>query len=377
MGIPWLLFAALLVVIAQSVIFRYFGQKGITYRRSFNTKACFQGEEIELVEQIANRNVIPVPWLRLESLIHAGLKFQRQFNLDINSGSMFQNHKSLFSLLPFTRVTRRHRVVCLQRGFYRLNSASLTCGDLLGLYRHTKQLSLDVELVVYPKPAAVEEIAMPFRSWQGEQSVKRWIVDDPFMISGVREYRYGDSMNAINWKSTARSGRLQVHQRDYTADRRLMIVLNVEDHEKQWNQVSDSELIERGIAFAAGFAQMAIEQGLEAGFGTNGYLTDLPHEPVRIEPQRGSEQLTLLLDTMAKLVIARRVAFEDWLDEMAASGMSNLDVLIISAYVSDKMLHPIERIRGNGNSVEVFMLQNEQRTEDPTERAEQGAGEGA
>ena len=62
--------------------------------------------------------------------------------------------------------------------------------------------------------------------------MRRWIVDDPFMLAGVREYQYGDSMRDVNWKATAKTGNLQVNQRDFTADRRLMVYLNVEDHEK-------------------------------------------------------------------------------------------------------------------------------------------------
>jgi uncharacterized protein (DUF58 family) len=366
MGIHWFLLAAALIVVLQSIIFRFWGQRGLKYERYFSTKACFEGEEAELVERIANRNLVPVPWLRLESLIHAGLKFHSQANLDISDGSIFQNHKSLFSLMPFTQITRRHSLICARRGCYRLNTASLTCGDLLGIYKNTIKLSLDAELLVYPKPAELDSIPLPSHSWQGDISVRRWIVEDPFMMVGAREYRYGDSLKGVNWKATARSGKLQVHQLDYTADHRLLILVNVEDHEKMWSAVNDAALFERGLSYAAAIAGRSIDQGMETGFGTNAYLIDGPKDPVYIEPRSGPNQMTFMLETMARLVVGRSIPIDTMLEDLADHNPVNLDILIISAYVSDKMLKPIEQLRDNGNAVE--FLSPDKLTEHP-ERA--------
>ncbi|TDF99732.1 DUF58 domain-containing protein [Paenibacillus piri] len=375
MAIHWFLLVAIIVIIIQALLFRYFGRQGLKYDRYFSKRACFQGEETEMVERIANRSLMPVPWLRLEALMHFSLKFHSQAGLDISGGSMFQNHKSFFSLMPFTQITRKHRIMCSKRGCYRLNSASLTFGDLMGLYRQSLRLTLDVELLVYPRIAELSELALPSHSWQGDMTVRRWIVDDPFMISGVREYRYGDPLNGINWKATARSGVLQVHQRDYTADHRLMIVLNVEDHEKMWNQVNDPELFEHGISCAAAYAQAAVGQGMEAGFASNAHLIDEPKQRVLVEPRSGPDQMTYLLETMARLVVARSMPFDELLEQFAEPGHggSRLDLLIISAYVSDKMQAVIDRLIDNGNGVDVYLLRNEQHTADSVEQAGAGA----
>lgn len=358
MSVHWLLFITLLILSIQVILFRAFGHKGLKYERYFSTRGCFEGEEAEMVERIANRNIVPVPWLRLESLIHAGLRFYSQANLDINNGQLFQNHKSMFSLMPYTQITRRHRIYCSKRGCYRLNTASLTYGDLVGLYRNTLKLSLDAELLVYPKLASLEELALPSHSWQGDLVVRRWIVEDPFMISGAREYRYGDPLNGINWKATARSGRIQVHQRDFTADHRLMIYLNVEDHEKMWSQVNDEALFEKGLSIAAAIAQHATQLGMEVGFSTNAPSVD-SKEPVKVEAGNGAGHMTFLLETMAKVVVARSIPFDTLLEEEAAVGTTNQDILIISAYISDKMRIPMEQLRYQGNSIDTLLLQKE------------------
>jgi hypothetical protein len=358
MSIHWLITVTILVGFAQALVYRRWALRKIGYRRYFSTRACFEGEEVQLVEVISNRKLLPIPWLRLESLMHANLQFFGQTNLAINSGQIFQNHRSLFSLMPYTQITRRHRVLCKKRGCYDLQTATMTCGDLLGLAASftTYQFHNETRLLVYPKPIPIEDVPLPSHSWQGDVTVRRWIVDDPFLIAGVREYRYGDPMNAINWKASARGNKLQVHKRDYTADHRIMIVLNFEIDEKMWSAVTNPERIEKGITYAASIARYAIERGIDTGFACNGCTVDRPKEPVRVPPAGGSAHLTALYDTMAMLVIERSMDFSDFLETEIGNAATNTDYILITSYVSAKMEGQIERLKQNGNAVDIVPL---------------------
>ncbi len=313
-----------------------------------------------MIERINNRKLMPVPWLRIESKISQNLEFQRQFNLDIKHQ---QFHKSLFSLMPYTAINRRHKVTCTKRGCYRLNSAALTCGDLFGFQDVSKVYELDAELLVYPKLVSIDEIPFLSRSWMGDVIVKRWIVDDPFMYSGVREYLPGDPLNSINWKATARTGSLQVHKRDHTADPRIMIYLNMDVSEDMWGPITRPDLIERGISYAASIANHAISQGIDTGFGSNGYLIDQPGQPVRVFPKNGEEQLVLLLETMARLIVDRSVTFYTFVEEdikYRASGAlsGSIDYLFITSFVTDRMRNQIKQLEDMGNSVEILWLRD-------------------
>nr|WP_246427618.1 DUF58 domain-containing protein [Paenibacillus phyllosphaerae] len=185
----------------------------------------------------------------------------------------------------------------------------------------------------------------------GEVAVKRWIVHDPFVISGARPYQSGDPLKDINWQATARAGSLQVHKHDFTADYRLMIMLNIEDHEGMWETVNDSERIEYGIRYAAGAAQFAAEQGLEFGFASNGHDIDSPGMPI-IEPlSAGGEQLEGTLTAMARLSIARSIPFDVLVEQMANRLPDRCDVVIVSAFWSEKLESAAERLRSEGHGV--------------------------
>jgi uncharacterized protein (DUF58 family) len=362
MGIHWYILIAFVIIYLQGVIYRRLGFTGLSYSRSFTERAVFAGEEVQMVEKIVNRKLLPLPWVRLESSIHAHLAFRQTDQMDISSGKLFQNHKSMFSLMPYTQITRRHTVQCTKRGWYFLDSVAVTYGNLVGAPSATRNIKLSLQLLVYPKPYPIESIPFSSHSWHGDIAVKRWIVEDPFIISGVREYRSGDPLHHINWKATARAGSLQVHRRDYTADHRLLIYLNFEVTEKMWDAVTDPDLIEKGVSYTASLAQYAISQGMETAFGCNGYTTDRPKEPVTATAANGADPLTAIYETLAKLEIARSVPFDTFLDMEAGIGRPNSHILIITAFVSEKMRDPIARLEKQGHQVTIIPLEHENKS---------------
>lgn len=352
MQLPWLIVSTVLILVTLAIVYRWRALKGIRYQRYFTERAVFEGDTVEMVEVIANAKLLPLPWLRLESSIAAGLTFGRQSNLNIHAGEIYQNHSSLFYLRSYRQITRRHQVVCSRRGQYRLESATMTTGDPLGMNTEVKRFPLDLELLVYPRILELQELPLPNHSWLGELAVRRWIVEDPFLTAGIREYRPGDPLGNINWKATARTGELQVHKRDYTADHRLMICLNLETSDSMWKTVVEPERIELGIQYAATVAEHALRSGLAAGFACNARLADGPREPIRMEPDASSDQFTLLLETLARMVLDKTASMIRLLELELEAGTTDTDYLIISCHRGEKLAETAKLLRQKGNGVE-------------------------
>jgi uncharacterized protein (DUF58 family) len=362
MNIYWFLFITLLILALQGWIYRKWGSSHLHYSRTFSTSACFAGDEVQMLETISNRKLLPLPWLLLQSQFQTQLQFQHQTNLEISKGQFYQNHKSIFSLMPYTQIIRKHHVLCLNRGCFKLNSVSMTLGDAFGVSRISKTLQLDAELLVFPKSIPMEEVPLPSQSWQGEVIVRRWVMDDPFIVAGAREYQSGDTLSGINWMATARSGKIQVHNRERTADHRVMIIVNFDLNESVQTQVSDPDTVEKGLSYAITIAEWVIDQGMEAGFACNGYSLDAPKEPVYIAPRAGKEALNHLYHVMAKLVIAQSIGFEQFMENIIADQMSGTDIVLITAYISSEIDTHIEYLKTTGNIVTVIPLHADTKT---------------
>ena len=119
------------------------------------------------------------------------LRFGLQEDLNILQDEF---HISVFSMLPYTRIIRTHNVKCTKRGFYHLKSAALTARSITGSISAAKDETTDAKLYVFPRTLTLSEMNFPSHSWQGDRVVRRWILEDPFIHAGIREYNTSDPM---------------------------------------------------------------------------------------------------------------------------------------------------------------------------------------
>ncbi len=353
MWIYKLILAAIIIIMLESWSTLKFGLSRITIERSFDVLHANFGQSIHLIEKISNRKLLPVPWLKVESRIDGGLQFGLQEDLNILQGEF---HISIFSMLPYTRITRTHTVVCRRRGYYHLKSAALTARSITGSLSSMKDETTDARLYVFPQLLTLPEMNLPSHSWQGDRVVRRWILEDPFIRSGIREYTPSDPMKNINWKASARFGTLQVNQYDPTARHRLMILLNVDTKATQWTITAEPERVEYGISVIATILEYAFKNMIEAGFGSNGFLKDMEKEPIRLEPTTGKQHQLTLFENLARLTILRSISFNTMLERELERNPNNMDYLLVTAVTDPDIEDSIHLLRAKGNAVEIFKI---------------------
>lgn len=336
-------------VLIQMQFFFFTALRKIHYRRYFSKTAVFEGDWAEMVEVLENRKLTPVPWLRVESSISPYLRFVHNDDVDIRYD---QFHKSLFYLRGYKRIRRRHSFTCTHRGYFTLKTTSLTTGDLFGMFNRFVRIPGDSFLYVYPKPLSHEEISLEALKWQGDIMMKRWILPDPILVNGIREYRPGDSQKDIHWGATARTGQLQVKVRDHTVSPRLYLIVNTQISETLWSkmELKEAEVIETGIRYAAHLATWATANGLEVGFASNGRLVDT-EGVVQLQTACSQAHLEILLQAMAKLEIVREQNFHTLLDYLYRDAITGMDIAIISPYWSDTLEKRSNKLRSIGNSI--------------------------
>ncbi len=88
-----------------------------------------------------------------------------------------------------------------------------------GLFSRTMVELVDRELVVLPALATMDSIPA---STGGDRATTRATGSD---AGGVREWRSGDQVRHVQWRSTARTGRLTVAERDHVAPGALVLLI--------------------------------------------------------------------------------------------------------------------------------------------------------
>lgn len=336
------------------LILKKYGLKGLTCQRSFSKSIAFEGEEAELVEIIGNDRPMFVPWLRVESRISRNIRFGRRTDSE-DGGYVY--HRSLFTLMPYQRITRRHRVRFLKRGVYNLGNATLTVGDVSGMFQCGREQRMDVPLTVYPRLLDERELPEPLSRLLGECVAQRQLLRDPFLVNGIQLYQPGDPVRDIHWAATARTGETHVRVHDFTAQTRLMVVINAQLKEEQWDNLMEYEQasIEQAISIAATLCVRALRMGLSAGFAANMPLDDR-EECTVMAPGGGAVQEEALLTAFAHLRILRKRSFNSFLETLTAC--SDLDMVVLSCYDSPALQERLELLRRKGNTVRLHVLEN-------------------
>ena len=336
----------------QAWLLKRFGLRGFSYSRGFSATDAQAGERVEFVEVIGNRSLLFLPWVRVEARMPSSFVFHTKEDVEIR-GERY--HKSMFTLMPFSRVTRRHRVVPGQRGHFLLTQVSVTAGDLLGMRLDSRDADAPAELYVYPALPGEDGLPLPSARPQGDASVWRWILPDPFLVNGIRGYRPGDPVRDIHWPATARTGELQVKTHDYTADPRLMVLINAQKTEDQWGDLMDyeQERIERALSLAASMCVYALRRGVEAGFGANMPL-DEETECACLLPDRGAAWEDTLLRAFAALRIQLLRSFPTFLEQLPR--VSGMDIVLLSCYDSEDIRRQMAQLERLGNSVTLMLI---------------------
>lgn len=327
--------------------------KKLQCTRSFSRTAVFAGEEAELVETVRNDSPVVIPWLLVESRVSPYLRLGRQENLHLSGDTHFC---SQFTLLSHQQIHRRHRVRFLHRGSFNMGNASLTVSNVLGFFTSRREQMLDAPVLVYPPLLEDSELPLPISCHLREITRQPQLLQDPFLVRGLRAYQPGDPVRDIHWAATARTGEAQVRLHDYSARTKLLVVLNAQLHKDQWHDHLDDEAaeqIEQGISLAATVCVKALREGVAAGFAANMPVDDQKECVVKLPGEGGGWEETLLT-TFARLKILRTEHFPVFLDSLTSC--SDMEILVISAYDSEGIQNSIRKLRHSGNQVMFHIL---------------------
>lgn len=326
-------------------ILRRYALKNLEYKRYFTEKGGFEGQEVELIEELTNHGFFPL--LRVDVETHITTKL---YMPGVNSGNEInQEFISRFFVMPFTKIRRHHRVILKKRGNYRLESAKII---FMGV-----QLYLDsvAGIRVYPQELEMEDIQRINQSVQVSAASNLTVIRDVFSFSKVREYTYGDSVNTINHKATARMGKLMVNDCEYVLGRKILLCLNFEAGNTGIPDDEFTEIQEKSMRFAAYLAGEATRKGWQVGLIAN-CRTDMGTNSIKADIGTGYGKYIEILDmlSMARTIYGSSIG--RILDETADTGLSNAEIIIFTTYMDQSIEKRIEMLERKGNMVRVTDL---------------------
>lgn len=257
-----------LFAIALFFVERYwaaFAARRISYSCRCSKVLAEPGEPIRLECETKNTGRLPVMFVRVSVFMPQDAKVTDAAGSSVRDTG-FNNGlvEMKFSMNGHSKVRRNIEMSLATRGVYHIGKTELSVGDLLGLNENSHFLEKENKLVVMPEKCEDVQVQEVLGGFLGDISVRRFIMEDPILTRGFREYTGREPFRDVSWIRTAVSGRMMVKEYDHTSDINVMILLNLDTN-------NDDEL-EKCYSLTRTVCDRLERANVEYGLRTNGGL---------------------------------------------------------------------------------------------------------
>ena len=340
------------IVSLQAYIFKKYSFQDLDYSYKFDRDEVFEGENFSLVETIKNNKILPLPWLRSDITASKWLEFGEANAQAISDDTRIVS--SFFTLGGYKAVTRTWNVNCTKRGEFEIKKAHMVSSDLFGQAKISKGVEVSYTVLVLPNTVDLEEMFILPRYLQGDTITKRQIAEDPFYISGVREYTDRDPMNSIHWAATAKEQKLMVRNYEYTSQQSLTILLNIKSQEIEYGEIVHPDLVEGSIRVCASLLSLATEEGIPVNLYANAPTDDMGTDITATNLASGNEHAMDLLRILAKIrmkSVCTVTEFFSYVD----SAVSGTDLAIVTPYLDTAICNYARDKMYNNVHVQIYL----------------------
>jgi uncharacterized protein (DUF58 family) len=183
-----------------------------------------------------------------------------------------------FPFIPRMNAARQKvELRFLRRGVYRQDSFGIRTRFPFGFFEKTRDVSSPIDIIVYPKVEPTEQFYEVLPLLSGEMA--SFFRGRGHELHSLREYRPNDSVRFVDWKVTAKSGRMMVREFAREDERRVMLVLDPligpAGHGSEGSNQKHLEQFERAVSMAACIAWHFSEIHSAMQFRTDRYATPM------------------------------------------------------------------------------------------------------
>ena len=212
-------------------------------------------EEFELISEIRNEKWLPELYIRVSE------RLPKDTSLP---GEAEAWSRKTFYMKPYQRIVSSVSHTLAKRGRYILHGAMLTGGDFFGTKTKIQIYSQEREIVVIPKRTDNVDLDKMMGGFLGDLSVRRFIMPDPVLTIGVREYTGTEPQKDISWAHSARAGQLLVKRYDHTLELAAAVMLNL-----RGNSHVSPEAFEECLSLCRVVCEQLERKGIKYSFFTN------------------------------------------------------------------------------------------------------------
>ena len=340
----------LLIIYIEIRLYKPRNVQSLQYHLKMERTRLVEGETGCILETITNKGLLLFPVINTTMEIAGKLEVEEENTTTLGSNRVIIARKS--SLRWFQRATVPYTFLAKARGVHQIYCTGFYYTDALRFTYYEHHLRDHTEIIVYPKILPIDQILPIPLNLFGDHFVRRWIMEDYFFPSGVRDYVHGDNLRFIDWKKTARYNEMKTRTYDYTNTNEVIIVLNLQT---TGSVGSHPELIEDIIRVGASLLYAAIREGFAIGLFANGGCIGYMEQTLVIPPSQNQppEQLN---ECLARLRNFESQPFQYFLDAQQQWLGRDANIVMITGYMNEDIYGALLHVNATAQSLKIITL---------------------
>lgn len=338
-------------LVGLALIWSWVARRGLAFSRTIDARRTQVGHVLSERFELVNAARLPKVWTAVEDQTELpGYRATSLTGLGLLGASDRLGHTGthVVGYLPGRgRVGWLVRTVCTSRGRFALGPTRLHSGDPFQLFPRILEFASEEHVVVLPAVVPIREVPLRMGRRPGGEALRRRTHQVTPNAAGIRDYRPGDSLNRIHWKSTARRDELTVKEFEVDPLADVWIVLDgdkrvhFEKGEVEQGPFSRSadpasflpaSTEEYAITVAASLVVHFHELDRDVGLIAHGQTRHV------FQPGRGQAHLQRLLEALAVIQLKGDLNLEEVLRVEGPQIPRDAGVLLISPDTSPRVL---------------------------------------
>jgi len=327
---------------------------GIKYEYRFSEKLIEIGETTELISTVTNESRRFVSFIRMVEALPKGIRTlnRKVFIREDTLGLGHLSYNSSIYLMARSKLQRKLKITFDKRGRYIFRGAELRGGDFLGFTDKRKKF-LDLrELIVYPKEIEAPQLQEVLGGFLGDVSVRRFIMEDPVLTIGTRDYTGREPLKQISWKHTARTNQMMVKQFDYTTEMVVTVFLDISTVKRK---TITSEQFENCFSLARTVSEYLKQKKIPFEFTTNAIIEGLGAEVRRLIQSSGAVQLRSIFEQLGRASYGTRESYESVLEKLTLKHEQNRSTIIITPQRDQVKYRLAEKLKERTTGALIFI----------------------
>ncbi len=333
-GLPFLFYVVYLglLAIGGSYVLTRYGLADLEAGYRVDHRQGHVGDDLRTTYSISNASGLPKPWLEVYNPTDLPVPMPGRA-LGLRSWAQ----RSWIAIVPLTR-----------RGTYRIEPMVVRTGDPFGFFEAAATVGRPTVVTVFPRVVSLPRWRLPNSNLEGNHSAPERTLQTTPLATTVRPYAPGDSFNRIHWRSTARTGEIQVKEFDLEQTADVWLFVDLESPIQTGE--GDESTVEEALRVAASIAHDAFLENRAVGLTTSG------HRLVSIPADRGPRQRQKVMQLLAAVEGDGGTP----LAEMLLSGLPKLrrgmTAVVVTASRERRWVRALTVLRARGVAAAVIAL---------------------